>query len=161
MSKTFKVHVTNSLASLYRDLCKDISDFSEVTAEMSHNAITLRGEISKYSRYLAFMNILDKYRDSYRNYVAYKPGPEMFDSLRRQLVDAGIQGRERPSRKRPDCRHENFVGHSHFYGRMLCDNDIEEIKKNSVVAEGFPRAPIRRRWFTIWKSTTLSLTSML
>ena len=129
MSKTFKVHVTNSLASLYRDLCKDISDFSEVTAEMSHNAITLRGEISKYSRYLAFMNILDKYRDSYRNYVAYKPGPEMFDSLRRQLVDAGFKVENDIPKKAGTVGMKISAGILTFYGRMLCDNDIEEIKK--------------------------------
>ena len=129
MSKTFKVHVTNSLASLYRDLCKDISDFSEVTAEMSHNAITLRGEISKYSRYLAFMNILDKYRDSYRNYVAYKPGPEMFDSLRRQLVDAGFKVENDIPKKAGTVGMKISSGILTFYGRMLCDNDIEEIKK--------------------------------
>ncbi len=86
VSKTFKVSVTNPLASIYRDLQRDIADFSEVSVEMSRNAITLRGEISNYSRYVAFKNILDKYRDSCRNYVSYKPGPEMFESLKKQLT---------------------------------------------------------------------------
>lgn len=129
VSKTFKVRVTNSLASLYRDLCKDISDFSEVTAEMSHNAITLRGEISKYSRYVAFKNILDKYSDSYRNYVSYKPGPEMFDSLKKQLSDAGFKVENGIPKESGIVGMKISSGILAFYGKMLCDNDISDIKK--------------------------------
>lgn len=129
VSKVFKVRVTNSMASLYRDLCKDISDFSEVTAEMSQNAITLRGEISKYSRYLAFKNVLDKYSNSYRNYVVYKPGPEMFDSLKKQLEDAGYKVENGIPKEAGILGMKISSGILTFYGRMLCDNDISDIRK--------------------------------
>lgn len=129
ISKTFKVNVNNSLASIYRDLCRDIADFSEVTAEMSHNAITLRGEISKYSRYVAFKNILDKYSDSYRNYVAYKPGPEMFESLKKQLEDAGFTIENDIPKESGILGMKISSGVLTFYGKMLCDSDIEDIKK--------------------------------
>lgn len=129
LSKTFRILVTNSLASLYRDLCRDISDFSEVSAEMSHNAITLRGEFSKYSRYLAFKNIVDKYGESYRNYVVYKPGAEMFDSLKKQLSDAGFKFADGIPEEAGVLGMKFSPGILTFYGKLLCDADLEAVKK--------------------------------
>ncbi len=129
VSKTFKVSVTNPLASIYRDLQRDIADFSEVSVEMSRNAITLRGEISNYSRYVAFKNILDKYRDSCRNYVSYKPGPEMFESLKKQLTDAGFSVESGIPKEAGVLGMKISSGILTFYGKMLCDADVEDVKK--------------------------------
>ena len=101
ISKEFRVTVSSSLMPIYRELSRELGDLPEVSVELSDDVLTLRGEITRTSRWDYFRRVVRRYEDRCRNYVIFRPGPELFEELKKQFASAGYPVVETVSPQNP------------------------------------------------------------
>lgn len=130
ISKEFRVTVSSSLMPIYRELSRELGDLPEVSVELSDDVLTLRGEITRTSRWDYFRRVVRRYEDRCRNYVIFRPGPELFEELKKQFASAGYPVVETVSPQNPgQLRFQVANGVLTVSGYLLTENDIASVKR--------------------------------
>ncbi len=131
LEKTFRITVTDSLMATYRALNRDLSDLSEVSVEYGGNSLALRGEITNYSHWEYFLQVMKRYENRCRSYVSFRPGPEMFEALKKQLERAGYKVTDKPSGELPPGTLYFSVSSDILTvgGRVLSAQDVDAVKQ--------------------------------
>ncbi len=130
ISKEFRITVSSSLMPIYRELSRELGDLPEVTVELSDDVLTLRGEITRTSRWDYFRRVVKRYEDRCRNYVTFQPGAELFDGLKKQFTSAGYSVADEVSPGNPGClKLQVSNGVLTVSGYLLSEEDIASVKR--------------------------------
>ena len=130
MNKNFHVAVSSAVMPVYRELSRELSVLSEVTIEFSDNILALRGEITRIEHWEYFRRVIRRYEKNCRNYVVFRPGPALFEELKKIFAAAGYKVVDKTS---PDCPGQLSFQISNgvltVSGYLLCESDIVAVKQ--------------------------------
>ena len=130
ISKEFRVTVSSSLMPIYRELSRELGDLPEVSVELMNDSLSLRGEITRTTRWEYFQRVVKRYENRCRNFVTFKPGPELFEELKKQLANAGYPVADSISPQTPgQLKLQTADGVLTVSGYMLCEDDINSVKR--------------------------------
>lgn len=130
ISKEFRVDVFSSIMPVYRELSRELGDIPEVGIELSDNTLSLRGEITRIGHWEYFRRVIKRYEDRCRNYVTFRPGPNLFAELKKSFETNGYKVADTISPDMPNqLKFHVANGLLTVSGYLLCEDDIASVKR--------------------------------
>jgi len=85
----------------YKAICRDLEDVSGIELSRNNTSVRVVGEIVDANEWALYRRVVKRYSGIVSDYVVFRPGPKLVNSLREQIVSLGFEVAEAASPEKP------------------------------------------------------------
>lgn len=113
----------------YKAICRDLDAVAGIEFSRNNTCVRIVGEITDPDIWDAYRRVVDRYKHLIADYVTFRPGSKLIDSLRRQISSFGFEIVERASPDTPGAISFAYeAGILRLTGWFLSEQDIAAVR---------------------------------
>jgi len=117
----------------YRAICRDLEDVSGIDLSRNNTRVRVVGEIVDVSDWSLYRRVVKRYSGVISDYVVFRPGPQLIDSLRQQITSLGFEFEKTAAPEKPGVVALAYeAGTLRLEGWFLSQADVDSVR--AVVA---------------------------
>ena len=113
----------------YKAICRDLDAVAGIEFSRNNTCVRIVGEITDPDTWDVYRRVVGRYSGLIADYVTFRPGPKLIDSLRKQISSLGFEIVERASPDNPGAISFAYeAGVLRLTGWFLSEQDIAAVR---------------------------------